>query len=236
MPPLPAPQAILFDVGNSIIREIRHEPRDGFARLLKFFEIPPIVEADEFLEWACGVYAEMRRHHESDLPIEVPLRPLFRLLVERFGMDCQLAPDDLELEFWKGLSTFVAEPGVADVLESLNDQGMPVGAISNSMFSARPIECELDQHGLLGPFRFVMSSADYGVQKPHPAIFETALTKLGLQSQEVWFIGDSYSKDVLGAIRSGLRPVWYNRKGMESEGGRVMEIRCWGELGKMLDT
>jgi beta-phosphoglucomutase-like phosphatase (HAD superfamily) len=85
-----------------------------------------------------------------------------------------------------------------------------LGIVSNAMFSARVLEWELSQHGFGDVFQFVMSSADYGFQKPHPAIFNAAPARLGLQPREVWFVGDDYHNDVNGARGSGMNVVWYN--------------------------
>jgi FMN phosphatase YigB (HAD superfamily) len=55
-----------------------------------------------------------------------------------------------------------------------------------------------------------MSSADYGFQKPHPAIFDAAAARLGLHPREVWFTGDDYHNDVKGARGAGMNVIWYN--------------------------
>ena len=102
------------------------------------------------------------------------------------------------------------EDGIAPVLDWLMDRGIALGVVSNTMFSAEVLHWELTRHGLANGFGFVMSSADYGLQKPRPAIFATAVARLGLRPQEVWFVGDNFEKDIRGALQAGLAPVWYN--------------------------
>ena len=39
--------------------------------------------------------------------------------------------------------------------------------------------------------------------------FEKALEYFGTKAQKAIIVGDSYEKDVIGAIRSGITPIWY---------------------------
>lgn len=187
------------------------------------------------VDWACELLADLLAYDEADHPVEFRMQSVLRLVSERFGVAYRLAPPELELEFWQGLHSFAPEPGIADVLEMLKQRGISIGVVSNSIFTARPLEWELDRHGLLASFRFVVATADYGVRKPHTAVFQTALAKLGLQPEQAWFVGDTYPKDVVGAIQSGMTPVWYNPLGATCEGETVVEIRHWSEFGELLD-
>jgi putative hydrolase of the HAD superfamily len=57
-------------------------------------------------------------------------------------------------------------------------------------------------------FDAVVTSAEAGARKPHPAIFTTVCDALGLPPDQVAFVGDSWSADVVGALRAGMAPVW----------------------------
>lgn len=57
---------------------------------------------------------------------------------------------------------------------------------------------------------YVVTSEETGVEKPNPAIFQAALAKLHLTSDEVCMIGDHFEKDILGAQRLGIRAFWWN--------------------------
>ena len=128
-----------------------------------------------------------------------------------------------------------AEPGIHSVLLRAQDLGISTGVISNAMFSGDVLRWELASHGLLECFQFVMSSADYGLQKPHPAIFLTAVGRLGIEPAEIWFVGDSVESDVAGARSAGLTPIWYNRKGNPCDiSPEPAIVGSWEEFGKGL--
>ncbi len=47
------------------------------------------------------------------------------------------------------------------------------------------------------------------IRKPNRRLFEIALIKAGLEPGEVWFCGDSFAADVMGAHGAGIFPVLY---------------------------
>ena len=82
-----------------------------------------------------------------------------------------------------------------------------------------------------------MASADYGVRKPHPRVFDIASRKMGLEPQDIWFIGDKHQFDVKGAITAGMHPVWYNpRNGKPDPQYDCLEINHWQDFIKIIET
>ena len=105
------------------------------------------------------------------------------------------------------------------------------------MFSSDVLRWELDRSGLLSRFSFVMSSSDYGIQKPHSALFRTALTKIGLSADEVWFVGDNFEKDVVGSSNVGMTAIWYKRHVGESKiEQQAIEVNSWQEFMALLSN
>jgi FMN phosphatase YigB (HAD superfamily) len=47
---------------------------------------------------------------------------------------------------------------------------------------------------------------------PDPRIFESALEILSLGPQDVWYIGDKWDADVIGAKSVQMTPVWFKVK------------------------
>jgi putative hydrolase of the HAD superfamily len=77
---------------------------------------------------------------------------------------------------------------------------------------ATDIQQEKIDGSRLGPFfQSILISGSFGAGKPHPEIFRSALSKLGLEPAEAVMIGDSPSRDIDGAGVLGIRTVWMNR-------------------------
>lgn len=99
-------------------------------------------------------------------------------------------------------------PEVPAVLAELRDLGLDLVVISNWDDRLPGVLAEL---GLGGYFTAVVCSAEVGVEKPHPAIFEHALARLGRLPEEVLHVGDRVREDVEGALALGMEALRVNR-------------------------
>jgi putative hydrolase of the HAD superfamily len=80
---------------------------------------------------------------------------------------------------------------------------------------------KLAASGLGAYFAVVVVSADLGVAKPDAAVFEYALSQLGVVAERAVMVGDSIDKDVNGALAAGLGAVWLNREGCAAPANRT---------------
>jgi putative hydrolase of the HAD superfamily len=97
-------------------------------------------------------------------------------------------------------------PGTKEMLTTLR-QNYRIGLLSNFTHppAATQIIAELD----LEPFfDVVLISGDLGYRKPHLSVFEALIDQLGVEKEEIAFVGDDPEADVAGALRAGLQPVW----------------------------
>jgi putative hydrolase of the HAD superfamily len=60
-------------------------------------------------------------------------------------------------------------------------------------------------------FATIVISAEVGVGKPDPRIFEIALERLGVSAADAAMVGDSLERDVRGAKAAGIRAIWIDR-------------------------
>src|SRR5262245_59461234 len=83
-------------------------------------------------------------------------------------------------------------PDTAEVLKGLRGRGIKTAVVSNIAFDVRPafaalgVEEYVDEFGL---------SFEVGAVKPNAAIFETALTRLGVDARHALMVGDSDEAD-----------------------------------------
>ena len=68
--------------------------------------------------------------------------------------------------------------------------------------------------GLTDVLDAIVGSATVRTEKPNPAIFDLALSRLGVDARDAWYVGDLYAVDVLGARAAGLRPILLDRHGL----------------------
>lgn len=211
------PKAILFDLGNTILKEGSFERDAGTAKLLEYANNPFNVTPLQIRNLVDELDSEIRPRCSVAL-IEFPTRIYQKLLYERLGISFDLDPAKLEEEFWNAAFSITLQPYIEDVMEALKEKEIPAGIVSNSAFSGSVLRKELEKQGLIDNFQFVMSSADYGFRKPHPVIFLTAASKLNLHPREIWFVGDSIRDDIVGSLGVGMVPVWYNPQNNKTAG------------------
>lgn len=133
----------------------------------------------------------------------------FTALYDRFGRP----------ETWKLYAD--AEPAIRE----LRARGLKLGVISNWDTRLRRIAREL---GLEASMDFVVISAEVGWRKPHGAIFEEALTRVGVAPGEALHVGDLYDEDIVGAHAAGLRAVYLDRRGTAPPADGVPHARIEG--------
>lgn len=64
---------------------------------------------------------------------------------------------------------------------------------------------------------FIVTSEEVGVEKPNERMFNLAIKKLQLSPNEVCMIGDSYEKDIIGALNAKIKPFWKTEKKSPNE-------------------
>jgi HAD superfamily hydrolase (TIGR01549 family) len=95
-------------------------------------------------------------------------------------------------------------------LRTLRERGYAMGITTNRAYGGEIFLEDLREMGLLGLFtpEAIAVSADVGIRKPNPALFQHALGPLQLAPIEVAMIGDNIVADVWGAQRLGASSVW----------------------------
>ncbi len=97
-------------------------------------------------------------------------------------------------------------PGTREMLATLQGR-YRIGLLSN--FTHPPAATEIiTDLGLAPFFDVILISGDLGYRKPHPSVFQELIDQLGVQSNQIAFVGDDPEADVTGAMRAGLKPIW----------------------------
>jgi 2-haloalkanoic acid dehalogenase type II len=107
------------------------------------------------------------------------------------------------------LSAAAAFPEVYPVLEALRPR-YRLALLSNADDDF--LTAALQRNNL--QFDIVVTSEQTGAIKPDPAIFHYLTDRLGLDPEQVLYVGDSPIPDILGPRRAGLKVAWVNRLGV----------------------
>jgi HAD superfamily hydrolase (TIGR01509 family) len=147
---------------------------------------------------------------EDEIDISAVMAESFRA----HGVD--LTDDDVRLflqaaqDVWSSYYSLAASTHA--LLEALRARGLKLALVSNTASPLWLLQPILDRQGLVDRVDAIVLSSEVGKRKPHPAIFEQALTELGVDSNDALFVGDRIEADVLGASRVGMttvQAVWF---------------------------
>jgi putative hydrolase of the HAD superfamily len=230
------PRALVFDCGDTLMTLDELDVERGAQRLFALAGNPRGVRLPAFLAAVDKLQADWRRRTEQSM-LEGAFASLLRNAADRLGLIFERTMDELEEEFWQAAARMTPTPGIRELLDDAADQGIPCGILSNAIFSEHTLRSELRRHELEKHFVFVMTSTDYGMQKPHPELFATVAGRLALAPEDIWFLGDSLQCDIAGALEAGMQAVWYNPLELpkDMDVTPTAECRDWNQVALWLD-
>lgn len=98
-------------------------------------------------------------------------------------------------------------PHVHETLRLLQQGGLKLAIVSNAADSAN-VQRLIDNAALRPYFDPIIISANVGVRKPNPRIFDPVLKTWGFATNEVVVIGDTLGADILGAKNAHMKNIW----------------------------
>jgi len=100
----------------------------------------------------------------------------------------------------------VPAPYLNPLLRQLSQQYL-LAVLSNYPYTPC-VHRVLNRHGLSRYLSCIVVSADVGIVKPNPDLFQITLYQLGVSPDEAVYVGDDSCADVVGASRAGMRSVY----------------------------
>ena len=98
----------------------------------------------------------------------------------------------------------IRRPYIKETLDALRAQGMRLGLISN-IISLSVAPHFLEEYGVRNYMDCIVLSSATGIRKPSADIFRAAERELGLGPEELAYVGDTLSRDVMGTRNAGWR-------------------------------
>ena len=155
-----------------------------------------------------GLRQEARRRARSEREAagDMVWRHLLGLDAEDVGPGFAEATDELTTRLETDGVHRRLQPGALAALNRLRDGGWRIGLVSNTVSRTR-IPRELHRFGLDHLLSPIVLSVEYGFRKPDPSIFHHAARLSRTPTKRCWYVGDTISRDVLGARRAGFAGV-----------------------------
>lgn len=192
-------------------------PAEPIARTYRRFasrygELPPESEI------ATRARIAMARHRAARVGDERWLRYWGLVVEDATGCSNPVLLEEL-MEHFARAEAWTLAPGVERFCRAAKAAGIRLAVVSNFDTRLRPLLQEL---GVARWFDAIVVSAEEGVEKPDPRIFETACRRLGVEPSRCLMVGDSSSDDVEGARAAGLEAI---RFGVDATGFEELRHR-----------
>ena len=218
----------LVDLGKE---DDRSPLKKVFAYLIsKNFSLP---DFEEFLDQSRQIFHPMienSRITNQEAHFEIALQKLIYQFGIPLNEDISLKKL-LEIYYLEVYSERKLYPEVISVLNSLKNIGVRMGVVSNTTNPRFMKKNEMQAAGLAPFFDFAIYSSDTPYRKPHPSIFQLAIESLNMKPEEILFVGDNISLDIIGAKNVGMKSAWINRERKNNSMGGEPDY----ELHSLLD-
>lgn len=193
--PLPI-QWIFFDVGYTLLDETpawRERFASMSAVLARAGQHVDAAAIFSRYERCCADFAPMQWKAVVSAFLNEPER------IAAYMAHCDPWRHDLETPY----------PGVKPMLAALSHD-FSLGIIANQSLGTRE---RMGNHGLLEHLSLVIGSAEAGVVKPDPRIFELALREAGCEPAQAVMVGDRLDNDIRPANLLGMKTVHVRQGG-----------------------
>jgi YjjG family noncanonical pyrimidine nucleotidase len=128
-------------------------------------------------------------------------------------------------QYWKWV------PGAEEALSRVTEN-YPVGFITNGFKETQ--QKKIDYLNLKRFSDKFIISEDVGVMKPHPKVFEVATGISTFRNDQILYVGDSYSSDIIGGRNAGWKTAWYTAFVEEYQECMTADI-CFEEFPVLID-
>ena len=181
-------RAVFFDLGGVIVRTEYQTPRQKLADRLgmEYDDLSRIVfDSDTGLQASIGTITS-EQHWESVMKrLKRPAEELTAIREEFFAGD-------------------IVDRQLLEFLRSLRGK-IQTGLISNAWSDLRDY---LRREKMIDAFDHIIISAEVGVAKPDPKIFQIALEKAGVSPSEAVFVDDFYV-NIEGCEKVGMQGIHF---------------------------
>ena len=207
-------RAIIFDMGGTLEDlyyddAIRQEATRGLQELLIERDLDPGLDLPDLQATVLSgvkAYQAWREKSEIELP---PERVWTEYIFPNHGLSQErlvAAAEDVTFYYETHYQARSLRPEAPVVLDVLHNRGFRLAIISN-IISRRLVQRKLSEYGIAHYFDPVVTSSNFGWRKPNARIFTEAARLMQLPPAACTYVGDTVSRDVIGARRAGYGSV-----------------------------
>lgn len=205
---------IYFDLDNTLLDHNKAEAKSHRTVYEKYPELQS-VPIDEWLEtyqlvnhnlWVKYQDGEIDRHELHFSRFHDSMKEL-GLSIEH-SREIGIMYMKKYREFWDWIDE-------AEKTLEVASKHFDVGIITNGFKETQHLKFE--KLSMYKYTRQMIISEELGVLKPNPKVFDHATEIAGVPREDILYVGDSYSSDIIGGVNAGWKTAWYTHTVKEEE-------------------
>jgi putative hydrolase of the HAD superfamily len=189
--------AVVFDLWKTLV------PLPNSVKQAAFNETARVLDEDPHT--LAGPWRRTRRRRETE-----PLGTYMRWLRDELQADWSTVMiEDAMKARHRIHGRMFRRPtrGAVELLSNLRKRGLRTAIVSNASSDVRTM---IDGSPLQGAVDYVVLSAEVGVMKPDPKVFQLAAAAIDVPSAHCFFVGDGNDDELDGAAAAGMTPVLFD--------------------------
>ncbi|MEX0721787.1 MAG: HAD family hydrolase [Balneolaceae bacterium] len=224
------PKFIYFDLDDTLLDHKKAEHaglRDIHRHFTEFGDIPEDNLLTTYHRINKGLWEE---YGKGEIDRHILQRRRFEETFRDIGMDETMYEEagKVYLDYYRNHWEWI--DGAKEAYHRIADS-YKVGIITNGFAETQRLK--IAKFDFKSTASQIVISEDLGVMKPHPKIFEHATTLTGVTRDEILYVGDSLTSDVIGSSKAGWKVAWYTKN--PTEEGREMASLVFDDFDKLLD-
>lgn len=205
------PQAVLFDFYKTLFN-IWSDEADFtlWANLGRFLQYQSLSVTPNVLQETYFALSKQYVKQNQEKYPEINVLNIFRIIISGLGYTGSDELITTTARLFRALSIrrFELFPDTLSTLEFLS-KNCKLGLVTDAQRVF--LEPELQVTRLQSFFDAIIVSSDYGFHKPDPRMFTMALEKLDVAPEQALYVGDSWTRDILGAQSVGIKAILVDR-------------------------
>jgi putative hydrolase of the HAD superfamily len=231
-------KAVFFDLDHTLW-DFERNSKEVLSEIFEDYNLKQLHENlsfEQFLSVYYEINHQLWQQYNHNLISQEQLRNIrFPILFEKLQIDvdddtCQNLSEEYML---KTPQKSFLMPFALDILQYLKPR-YTLYVITNGFPDIQLIKLNCSKIDTY--FQAVITSASTGFKKPHPEIFDYAISKAQCEAKQCIMIGDDLEVDINGAKNVGIDAIFYNPKKLLNEQNvdDFLEIDCLLQLMNIL--
>lgn len=203
-------KGILIDMGETIIHNYDVNYELALHKVHEVIDNRNEIIENDFVKYCLKILNNIFNNRSY---IEFKMIDYIRLIKDIFNIKFTISLEEVELLFCLNSCKTKYVEKVEQVLKYFKEKNYPIILLSNTSYSKNTIKSILGE--LNKYFDDIIVSSDYPLRKPNEDIFNVGIAKLCLDKENIFYIGNDYNVDIIGAYNAGINPIWFNENNIK---------------------